>query len=181
MPGIDIPGIDIPGMAIPGIGVPDRPPVLGLGSGCVADRAGMSMPGMAGGMGAALGGIGMLGKADGADGIGAPLDGMSIPGMDCGVEAAGALISMPRIGVAGAAADLGVARSGARFALRFWVGWAPLFRGCGLAPGFAFALAAGLAGIFIPGMDMPPMDCAAAAPGSSVAAATAASHLFLII
>jgi hypothetical protein len=139
------------------------------------------MPGMTCGAGAALGGIGILGMADGAGGVGGPLDGLSIPGMDCGVEVAGARISMSRIGAGGGGADFGAARSGGRFALRFWVGWAPLLRGCGLAPGFAFALAAGLAGIFIPGIDMPPIFCAAAAPGSSVAAATAASHLFLII
>ena len=109
------------------------------------------------------------------------MDGMSIPGMDRGaVPAAGAFISMPRIG-AGGGADLAVARRGGRFARRFWVGWAPLLRGCGLALGFAFALAAGLAGIFIPGIDMPPMLCAAAVAGSSAATATAASHLFLII
>ena len=140
----------------------------------------MFMPGIA--WGAPLGGIGMLGMADGADDVGARLDGMSISGMDCGVEsAAGALISMPCIGAGGGAADLAVARSGARFAMRLRVGWAPLLRGCGLAPGFAFALAAGLAGIFIPGIDMPPMLCAAAVAGSNAAAATAASHLFLII
>jgi hypothetical protein len=114
-----MPGIAIPGMAIPGIDVPDWPPVLGLGSGCAAGGAGISMPGMAWGAGAVLGGIGMLGMADGADGAGVPLDGMSIPGMDCGAEPAGAFIFMPCIGVAGAAADLGVARSGARFAVRF--------------------------------------------------------------
>jgi hypothetical protein len=172
-------------MVIPGMAVPDWLPALGLDSGCPAGGAGMSMPGMAwgagAGAGAALGGIGMLGMADGVDGVGALLDGISIPGMDCGVEPTGALMSMPRVGAGGGVAFLAIARTGRRFAVRFWVGRAPLLRACGLAPGFAFALATGLAGIFIPGIDMPPMLCAAAAAGSSAATATAASHLFLII
>lgn len=174
-----MPDMDIPGVVIPGIGASDALPVLGLGSGCPAGGAGVSMPGIARGAGAVLGGISMSGMADGAGGVGAPLGDMSIPDMDRGVEpAAGAIISMPRIGEGGRA-DVVVARTGGRFAVRFWAGWAPLLRGCGLAPGFA--LAAALAGIFIPGIGMPPIFCAAAAAGSSAATATAASHLFLII
>ena len=50
-----------------------------------------------------------------------------------------------------------------------------------LALALAFGLAAGLAGIFMPGIDMPPMFWAAAMPGSIAAAAAATSHLVLII
>jgi len=45
----------------------------------------------------------------------------------------------------------------------------------------AFGLAAGLAGIFMPGIDMPPIFWAAAMPGSIATAAAATSHLVLII
>jgi hypothetical protein len=156
------------GMAMPGIaaeGCSDG--TLPAGSDCGVCGADISIPGIACGAGAPDGGAAGAGAAISIPGIedgagwaedGAP---MVIPGMESALAGfgAGALAALRRLALrAGAARFLAA-----------------------LAWGRVFGLAAGLAGIFMPGIDMPPIVWATAMPGSIATAAAATSHLVLII
>jgi hypothetical protein len=167
-------------MSIPGIAAIDR----SLSDGAPDWGIGMVIPGIA--AGAWPDGVS---PAEGDGGGACGLD-MSIPGIGCGIgdvgdgeAGAGVSISIPgmvsvRIGSGAGAAAFAASRcvSLRAGALGFPAG--PLL-GLGLAFGLAFA--AGLAGIFMPGIGMPAMLWPAAMPGSIATAAAAASHFILII
>jgi hypothetical protein len=108
---------------------------------------------------------------------------MSISGIDCGIgdvdngeAGAGVPISIPRMVPVG----IGFG-AGAAVRLRTGTMFFPTWLRLGLDFGFGLVFAAGLAGIFIPGIGMPAMLWPAAMPGNIATAAAAASHLILII
>lgn len=158
-------------------------PPIGAGEAAV-EGLDISVPGIACGAGAGAGEGGAL---------------MSIPGMLCGAGG----MSIPRIGAdadAAFGADVrivfmsmpgiasGLAADGGGLARRATAGRkglrAPFAARAGalvLALAFGLGLAAGRAGIFMPGIDMPPMLCAVAMPGIIATAATAASNKYLVI
>jgi len=162
------PDMSIPGIAAMDWSLPDGAPDRGIG---------MDMPGIAAGAwseGAP--------PAGGDWGGGCGLD-MSIPGIDCGIgdvdggeAGAGILISIP--GMVSVRIGFG---AGAAVCLRTGAACFPTARRLGLDLGFGLGFAAGLAGIFMPGIGMPGMLWPAAMPGSIATAAAATSHLVLII
>jgi hypothetical protein len=156
------------GMAMPGIaaeGCSDG--TLPAGSDCGVCGADISIPGIACGAGAPDGGAAGAGAA------------ISIPGIEDGAGWAGDGVRMVIPGMESALAGFGAGALAAlrRLALRA----GPVRFLAALVWGRAFGLAAGLAGIFIPGIGMPPIFWAAAMPGSIATAAAATSHLVLII
>jgi hypothetical protein len=160
-------------MSIPGIAAMDR----SLPDGAPDWVIGMVMPGIA--VGACSDGV----PAAGDDGVGACGLDMSIPGIDCGMgdvgggeAGAGVPISIP--GMASVGIGFG---AGAAIPLRTGALCFPTALRLGLDLGFGLDFAAGLAGIFMPGIGMPAMLWPAAMPGSIATAAAVASHLILII
>jgi hypothetical protein len=137
----------------------------------------MSMPGIAAGgaeeegvSGAVIPGI------DCAAAEGAGLAGIAMPGMAS--VAVGVLLSM--VGIASGSAGAARLRTGV-LRLRTIAAWLAPDRDAGFALFLGFAFAAGFAGIFMPGIAMPPMVWAAVMPGSIATAAAAASHRVRII
>ena len=106
-------------------------------------------------------------------------DGIAIPGLGWGAGAAGALMSMSGM-AAGAAGRCAGARSRIGRDARLMGAFAGFFRVAAVF-GLALDLAPGLAGIFMPGIVMPPFVWAIAMPGSIATAAAAASHRVRII
>ncbi|WP_169803444.1 hypothetical protein [Sphingomonas pruni] len=159
-------GMVIPGMAADGCSGAALP----AGAGADACGADISIPGIVIGMG--------MGAAEpgGAElGAGVP---MSIPGIEGGADRVGdgAPIVIP--GMESLWAGFGADARAAPWRLVLCAGARFLTV---LALALAFGLADGLAGIFMPGIDMPPIFWAAAIPGSIATAAAATSHLVLII
>jgi hypothetical protein len=157
-----------PDMSIPGIAAMDWP----LPDGAPDWGIGMVMPGIA--VGAWSDGV----PAAGDDWVGACGLDMSIPGIDCGMGdvdggEVGAGVAISISGMASVRTGFG---AGAAVPPRF-----PVTPRLGLGLAFGLGFAAGLAGIFMPGIGMPAMLWPAAMPGSIATAAAAASHFILII
>jgi hypothetical protein len=154
-------------MSMPGIAVDGCSggalPAAADGDACGAD---ISIPGIDWGVGVPEGG---------EVGAGAPI---SMPGIEGGADGAGdgAPIVIP--GMESLRAGFGTDARAAPWRLVLCAGARFL---AALALALAFGLAAGLAGIFMPGIDMPPMLWAVAMPGSIATADAATSHLVLII
>lgn len=180
-------GCGAPDMSIPGIAAifpsPARAPGAGIGivmpgmaaGGCSGAAVSAGTDGDACGLDISIPGIVMgIGEPGGGEvGVGGPI---SIPGIEGGADGAGdgAPIVIP--GMESLLAGFGLDARAALRRLDVCAGARFL-----AALALVFGLVAGLAGIFMPGIDMPPTFWAAAMPGSIATAAAATSHLVLII
>ncbi|HEX7694369.1 MAG TPA: hypothetical protein VF409_07755 [Sphingomonas sp.] len=170
MPGI---GIHV-SLGVVDMSIPAIDPAVGGAGDVAVGGAGIFMPSMdCGGLPA---GPGIT--PDGAPGAG--LDGdMSMPGLvgsAAGVASGGSAAAW-RMSMSGMPAG----RAGAAALPARATGLGAGFLAAARAVIFGFALATGLAGIFMPGIGMLPMVWALAMAGSSAAAAAAARHRDLII
>ena len=158
---LGLPGAGI-GMAMPGMAADGSSGVaLPAGAGGDACGADISIPGIVIGMG-----VGTAEPGGGKAGAGVPI---SIPGIEGETDGAGEGLPMVIGGVEWGRAGLAV------------VWRLVLCAGARLLAALALALVFGLAGIFMPGIGIPPIFWAAAIPGSIATAAAATSHLVLII